>query len=259
MITREDVESTAKRHAGINDTVGDYWYVRTLGMFDMYVHKDDKSVSPHLAQEGFWESWITTWILNNVDASTYFIDIGANTGYYSLLAANLNAMVSAFEPNPEYYKMIQATMKRGGRQVLLSDLALSNYTGEAVLNIPIELHGSASLSEIVPGYETKKVNVQVKPLDEFMSSGDYPTVIKIDAEGEEERILEGMKEFLANTKDKTILMEYTPGAYSEHFLPDLFNYWNVTWINHGGYEGAVSPEGLLRQTDWVMLVLRPKS
>jgi FkbM family methyltransferase len=261
MIDREQVEDFGRRRAGVISSSGEYDWVTVLDMFPMYVNRNDKSVSPHLINEGFWESWITTWVMNNIRPGDVFWDIGANTGYYGLLAYHLGAQAMAFEPNPVYAEMLRKTKARLGIKYgfYVNEFALSNYNGEATLNIPTELHGSASLSAIVPGYKTTKVTVPVASFDEkFPQCGAGRQVFKIDAEGEEERILEGMKGFLKQTPHKLVMMEYTPGAYSELFLTDLFNDWNVTWINHAGYEGAVTPEGLLRQTDWLMLVLRPK-
>ena len=262
MIDRVYVEAQGRRGAGIIDSVGDYHWVKVLNEFEMYVHKDDKSVSPHLINEGFWESWITAWVKNNVNAGKVFFDIGANTGYYSFAAMAAGAIVHAFEPNPVYAKMLEATKDRNqlGGLFRISEYALSDWNGEAILHIPTELHGSASLSEIVPGYETTEVSVAVRSLDEVARPGAGKHLVKIDAEGEEEKILRGMRQFINDAiPSPTIMMEYTPGAYSRYFLADLFHEWDVTWINHGGYEGSVSPEGLMNQTDWIMLVLRKKT
>lgn len=258
MIDRVYVEAQGKRGSGVIDSVGDYHWVRVLNEFEMYVHQNDKSVSPHLVRDGYWESWITAWLKNHIDKNTFFLDIGANTGYYAFIADSRGAVTLAFEPNRVYADMIRATLMRRVSNVVLTETALSDYWGEAVLNIPTELHGSASLSEI-PGYETTKQEVHVRPLDEILTESAYDkTIMKIDAEGEEEKILRGARNFIEKTENLVILMEYTPGAYSQYFLADLFHDYEVAWINHAGYEGPVTPEGLLRQTDWLMLTLRPK-
>lgn len=257
MITRDDVEQLSRLNSGIKDTVGNYHWVNVLDGIEMYVLDSDKSVTPHLVFDGFWESWITTWVLNNVKQGDVFWDIGANTGYYSLLAYELGALVQAFEPNPVYFKMLNATKERRGIKgsFRISETALSNYTGEATLHIPTELHGSASLSEIIPGYETTEVEVSVRPLDDY-TVGAGRQILKIDAEGEEERILQGARKFLDSTPHRMVLLEYTPGAYSRNFVDELFEKWSVSWIDHSGGEAPVTPEWIRAQRDWVMLVLR---
>lgn len=259
MIYRQTVEEMSRAKAGIKAVEGNYQLVTVLGAIEMYVLDSDKSVSPHLANDGFWESWITTWFINNIRPGTVFFDIGANTGYYAFLAQSLGALVEAFEPNPVYAEMIRQSAKHLelDRGFHVSEYALSDYNGEAVLHVPTELHGSGSLNEIPPGYEFTNVTVNVRSFDELKPRcGAGVQVFKIDAEGEEERVLAGMKKFLAQTPHKVIMMEYTPGAYSPEFVANLFNDWQVRWINHSGNEDEVSPEWLAAQSDWVMLVLR---
>ena len=263
MTERNLLEFVSRKGAGIKDSVGDYHWVRVLDSFEMYVHCQDKSVSPHLAQDGFWESWITTWFVNNIRSGVVFWDIGANTGYYSMLAYYLGAMVSAFEPNPVYFNMLNATLDRHGDKISRGmfktyPYALSDYNGEANLNIPLELHGSASINEIPSGYEYNTVTVPVRSFDELFSTpGAGIQVFKIDAEGEEERVLYGAKRWLSKTPHKVIMMEYTPEAYGKNFERDLLNNWHVSWINYDGQAEPVDREFLEQLSDWTMLLLYP--
>ena len=257
MITRATVEMKGKCFAGAQEVLGPYTWSRVLGMFDMYSLNADGSVSPHLVKDGYWESWITTWFINNVGKRDNFIDIGANTGYYSFLANSLGAGVVAFEPNPTYAKMMVDTIKRANiDNMRVLEYALSNYNGTATLNIPKTLHGSASLNSIDASFETDKIEVAVRQLDEIMPPQAIREIIKIDAEGEEERILEGAKGFLKDCFAKVVLLEYTPNAYSDTFLDELFDKWHVTWINFAGEEERVTKDWIRSQPDWIMLVLR---
>jgi len=257
MTTRQMLEFMSKGGSGIISETADYYWVRVLNWFEMYVSKTDKSVSPHLVQDGFWESWITKWVIDNVDEDTFFIDVGANTGYYSFLASHLGATVYAFEPNPVYYGMMFSTCSRTKtKSVFMSEVALSDYWGEAVLHIPLELHGSASLTDIVT-HETTKVNVNVRPLDEMVSQySQNHLVLKIDAEGEEERILKGAKNLIDNAESVVVLLEYTPGAYSSDFVDYLFDNYHVSYVDGAGGEERAFIPWLEAQRDWVMLVLR---
>jgi len=257
MITREEVERLGRAAAGGIDQRGNYTWCRVLDSFEMYVASNDKSVSPHLINDGFWESWITTWVMNNVGAGTVFFDIGANSGYYSLLAYQLGALVIAYEPNPTYAQMMRKTRERLGLDsgFQINEFALSNYEGVAQLHIPNELHGSASLNDIPDGYAFSNAYVDVKRLDNRVP-GTGRQVLKIDAEGEEERILAGAEGFLNQAVHKTILMEYTPGAYSEGFEEKLFREWEVSRVTYDGGEESITPDWLRSLDDWAMIVLR---
>lgn len=260
---RNVLEYQAKQGAGITESVGDYHRVRVLDDFEMYVHKDDGSVAPCLIRDGFWESWITIWVINNVGPGCVFHDIGANSGYYAFLAYRLGAQVSAYEPNPVYADMMRATKELSGLgdSFRISEVAVSNYNGEASLSIPLEMHGSASLNGIDPAYPTRKITVPVVRFDDYHSQGPGcgQRVFKIDAEGEEERILDGARVYLSKCIPSPIIaLEYTPGAYSDKFLFELRKDWLINWINYDGVEEPVDDDWLASQDDWRMLVLRKR-
>ena len=261
-MNRDEVEALGRRYAGATDENDKWIWCRVLGDINMWVMKGDRSVSPWLESDGFWESWVTTWVFNNVKPGTVFWDIGANTGYYGLLAWSLGATVSAFEPNPEYFEMLYETLRRnsiGFGTFRLYNCALSDKDGTATLYVPAELQGSASLSEIDPKWKVHRVEVTTRRLDGWISG--FPPhdeyVIKMDAEGAEEKIWDGMVSLLNSAKNKpTVLMEYTPGAYSDEFFDKLKSYGSITTINHQGGEDTINEEWLKAQTDWVMLVIR---
>lgn len=269
--TRDYVERRSRMNCHYTD-VNEEWYMATvLGAIQMYCRKDDKSVTPHLIGEGFWEAWITAWVLNNVDEETWFIDIGANTGYYSHIARWAGAHVMAYEPNPKYAELIRATVKIGwdySRESLLPDnhfnvfpYALSDSVGTAVLTVPNELQGSASIRDGLDGakYPSDHIKVATTTLDQQLAGIPKKNmVIKIDAEGAEELIWNGMTNVLVRQKP-VVILEYTPGSYSDEFIDKLERYAPLAWINHAGDTEPVTREWLLSQRDWVMLVLRPST
>lgn len=260
-MNRQELESLSLRGAGIIDSVGEYHWVRVLDEFNMYVMNSDESVTPCLVRDGFWESWVTTWLVNNIKKGDVFYDIGANAGYYSFIAHAYGADVEAFEPNPVYAEMMRKTAQRNKLDNLnVHEVALSNYNGEAILKIPGELHGSATLNALPVGYEDfKGITVPVRSLDELdLSSEGRRVIMKIDAESEEERIIEGAREFLRDS-DSVILFEYTPYAYSNNFLDDIFSQWEVTTVDFQGDEPPANKEEIAVSSDWSTLVLRPKS
>jgi FkbM family methyltransferase len=252
------MELLARDNAGILDETEKWYWVRVLNQIEMYVMKDDESITPHLIREGFWESWITVWLRNQLTAGTVFYDVGANCGYYSMLAYHTIGMVSSYEPNPEYFEMLKATWERHGspRSWRLNNVALSDKEGTEKLYIPKRLHGSASFTKMDEKYDVREIEVRTRPLSELGGCGHY--LIKIDAEGAEEKIWDGMIPHLQKrVGPNTIMLEYTPGAYSPDFISklDSFGRPGIRWINGDGVDEPVTPEWILDQTDWVMLVV----
>ena len=260
MISRQELETESLATAGVKGVSGHYQWIRVLDSFEMYVLDSDKSVTPCLVRDGYWESWITAWMLNNLQDGTTFIDIGANAGYYAFIAKHQGSNVIAFEPNPAYADMMLATVKRNGwENIDIHTIALSNFTGDAVLSVPEDLHGSASLSHI-PGYEITKIEVSVAPFDDVCINldpeGTY--MVKIDAESEEENIMHGMKDFLTRCHNVTVMMEYTPYAYTDKFLDYLFENWSVSRIENDGSDLPISHESIQERKDWSMLALKKR-
>lgn len=143
-------------------------------------------------------------VLKNSDV---FFDIGANIGYYSLLASaikNKNIEVYAFEPMPSAFDFLKKNIEINQFfNIKPQKLALSNEKGTAmfysILNekfkeIP-QLTGDGGLSQFQSGQRTK-VNFEVKidTLNNFVSEhlGTRKIdLIKLDTEANEHRVLSG--------------------------------------------------------------------
>lgn len=262
-LTPENVEWMGRLGAAVIKEDHDYKLARVLNSFDMYTMNGDSSVSPHLVNDGYWESWITSWIFNNVDADTDFYDVGANTGYYAFLAASLGASVVAFEPNIAYHEMMLCSMGTNGFLMPVVSKAVSDKIGTAVLSVPDTLHGSGSITTDFVGSQWGGSNFEVSTTTLDIIIGELPprrskAVVKIDAEGAEQMIWNGaanMRESMA----PTFLLEWTPESYSDDFYSCLTEYGDVMWLNHAGEEQPVDKDWLDWQTDWQMLVIRSRS
>jgi len=149
-------------------------------------------------------------ILNNISVGGTFIDIGANIGYFSLLASKLvgaKGRIIAFEPNPLTINRLKKNMELNySGNIELIEVALSNKEGEVQLFRPKdETHGLTSMRN--HGWQnTECYNVQTKLLDDILppkiSSID---LIKIDVEGAELLVFEGAKNTIIKFKPKIIL------------------------------------------------------
>lgn len=257
--TRHYVESKGRLYAGNYGEHGEWTEVNALGV-PMYARTDDFSVTPCLINDGFWESWITAWFLNNLGSDT-FVDIGANTGYYSILAANKGLTVEAYEPNPKYVEMMNAsqTLVEDG-DFRVYECAVSNRSGTAILSIPERLQGSATIRDVdLSAYNSSPLEVRTVTLDtHFANAHKRDMLIKVDAEGAEELVWDGAQH--TNERHSPVWMiEYTPGAYSDEFLDKLESYGDLMWINHSGEEEPIDKGYILSRTDWLMLVIRPRT
>ncbi|MGE0600065.1 MAG: FkbM family methyltransferase [Dehalococcoidia bacterium] len=126
-----------------------------------------------------------------------FYDVGANVGFFSLLAARQVGQagrVFAFEPLPEIgASLVKNAGLNGFDTIQLLPYAVADRDGRA--NLQTTSHpGGATLEGFgTPGDRTGTVSVGVRTLDGLLGSGiiSKPNVIKIDVEGAEAAVLRG--------------------------------------------------------------------
>lgn len=144
------------------------------------------------------------------------VDIGAHVGYFSLLGASLvgnSGKIYAFEPEPENYKLLSDNIKRNGYQnVSAQNKAVSGVSGQAELFISGLDNGSHSIYQNEKRKTTGFVPVETVNLDEFIRSEGSPKVdlIKIDVEGAEIDVIQGMTDTLNREEAPTLLIEFCP-------------------------------------------------
>lgn len=126
-----------------------------------------------------------------------FIDVGANKGSYLLTTSKLlnQGKVYAFEPQPilhSYLKKEIDDIKL--HNVILENLALSNFKGQATLHIPGDNKTSpgASLENIVKAQPDNTYTVETSTLDKYFEDISFNIgAIKIDVEGHEMAVIDG--------------------------------------------------------------------
>lgn len=138
------------------------------------------------------------------------VDVGANTGVYSLVAKAINprAKVFAFEPISRVYKALEANLELNrkswdGEPIQGFQIALSDYEGVGkMFDLPVEHMYTASLNKDVHlergnAMHSVTETVSVQRLDSFCSSQNVvPDLIKIDVESHEPAVLRGMGDLL---------------------------------------------------------------
>lgn len=240
--------------------------VRVLDLFDLTLLKDDESLTPCLVSEGYWESWITSWLTRWVRPGMTFVDVGANCGYYTMLAEKLvgkRGHVVAYEPNPVYAELLRNTREINEADYSIREVALSDKPGHATLSVPGTLHGSASIvTDFTDSkYEARNYEVRTTTLDNELQRLVFwnADVVKIDAEGAEELIWRGGDTiFHDDSSYSTLMIEWTPGAYSDEFLDELFEWGYVFSIAYDGGEVPATRNFIGSLKDWHMLVVRRK-
>ncbi len=178
----------------------------------IYLNQRDQVITPSMLAQGAWEVIETSLFLDNVGRGDTVIDVGANIGYYTLLAARKvgpEGKVIAFEPDPESFSFLKRNVEANGfTNVVLEQKALSNSHGRLKLYLAVENLGDHS---IFPTEEKREaIEVETLPLDDYLPEGASVSFIKIDTQGAEGVIVEGMLRTLGAQDAPKVVVEYWP-------------------------------------------------
>ena len=142
------------------------------------------------------------------------IDVGANIGLYTLYMAQsvgLSGKVFAFEPEPENFALLNFNVA-GNKfdNVTLYQCAASNARSTAALAINDKNMGMHRLSTH-PG-SADSIEVETVRVDDLIDSRIDVRLAKIDVEGHELHVLEGMANLLSRNTHIHLLVEYNPSS-----------------------------------------------
>ncbi len=136
-----------------------------------------------------------------------FLDIGANSGYYSFYFAKkfTNLKIQAFEPNDDAYKkFLKTILKNSFKNIKISNFGLSNIN-KKIKMITWFKHGVAKTNSIIldKSHDTKNSKIfdaNLRIGDEVINLKEKKILFKIDVEGHELSVLVGLKRLLNHNK-----------------------------------------------------------
>lgn len=176
-------------------------------------------IQRHLYEFGIWEPHLTAWIRRVLRPGDTFIDVGANIGYYTLLAAHLvgpRGHVVAIEPSPQFRRVLtdalSAARYQNVRTVPMAAAAASKKE-TFWLEYPANLGRTTMFRPSGPYGETPVFTADSRPLAEILTSAELACarVIKIDVEGAEAQVIQGLLPVIDSLRpDAELAIEITP-------------------------------------------------
>jgi FkbM family methyltransferase len=141
-----------------------------------------------------------------------FVDVGANVGYYTLLAASLvgsSGRIIAFEPSPYAFRKLEETVRENSiPQIDAVPSGLGEVACERQLFMPTR-NGNHTPS-MVPNDGGRPLSVQVRRLDDYLDEQaiDRVDLMKIDVEGLEPNVIRGARKHIERGHIHAILCEF---------------------------------------------------
>jgi len=153
-----------------------------------------------------YESEIVSFLERELKGAKVFLDIGANIGYFTLIAKEINPNIKVFSFEPEEknleYLEYNISLNNLG-DVIVKEVALSNFSGEETLFINPKNEGGHSLVE---NKKYKEQKVVIEKLDNLMTNIKVD-IAKIDVEGFEFNVMKGGIKTLMENRDIKIVSE----------------------------------------------------
>jgi FkbM family methyltransferase len=211
----------------------------------MYVNVHDKDLSMRhtfraYALRRVHEKSTTELFKKVVKEGDVVVDLGANLGYFTLLAARLagkKGKVYAFEPEPRNYNYLLRNIELNGYDnVFAMQKAVSDKITTTKLFIcPYDsghhtIHQYDGIQAYRPDFVDNKkdyVEVETVTLDDFLRDVEQVDVVKMDVEGAEMLALSGMDEIIKRSKNLKMFVEFFPlliremGGSPEEFIRKL--------------------------------------
>jgi FkbM family methyltransferase len=238
---------------------------RVFGKAMMYVDTRDYGIAAHLMMSGYWESWVSVAMMNELKPGMVAADVGANFGYYSLLmgfSVRPTGRVYAFEPNPHLTKWLTRSVGNSGiRRIATIDgrAAFSETATKLRLFVPVGLTMNGTILEEgrpIPRREGEIIDVTTVRLDDALPAKvDF---IKIDAEGAEREIWRGMSRVVAGNPDLRIFMEfnaarrYDPQEFLAQIEKDGFK---LAYVGRDGLKKTIDAAQIIARQEELMLYL----
>ena len=160
------------------------------------------------------------FVINQLEEGELFVDIGANVGHFSLLAAGIaRAKVLAIEPIPSTFEKLEANVRlnrlEGG--VDCRNIGVGEEEGDLQF-----LKNRTVMNRVALDGEEGTVEVPVKTLDSLLQ-GEQPAFLKIDVEGFELPVLKGGRRVLGQPSLRCLLVEFNrSGEKYGHSDDDVF-------------------------------------
>ena len=209
---------------------------------------------------GSWEPEVVRSIQDHLQSGMRVLDIGAQSGYYSLLLSRLvgpEGIVFAFEPLPANFRVLEENMSLNSIQnVMIRREAVSDFSGNISFEFPRE-EVSLIAGPVLDSDNLGAFQVPAISLDDFVRQTGQPIqFIKMDVEGAETAVLRGAVQTLKAFHPSMVVELHhdhpQDGLHPAITLLEQLGY-QIEWLNEVAYRSHIFarwiPSDIARRRD----------
>jgi FkbM family methyltransferase len=251
-IERDGIEDFCRQQCQVAPIDEKTALCRVLGKYLMYVPLDDDSMSPHLMLNGYWETWLTQAVARYVKPGMACVDVGAALGYYTLLLADLvgeKGRVEAWEPNELAMRLLRRSVRLNGygdRVALVEKVCSRTESNDFEQKQPSRDWASTRFVRGVGRYEACSIDTA------------WPTgsvgFMKIDVEGHELAVWDGMLALFTRSPELAVLMETHAAGWGS--FSQVKARLGPARVRAVDFEGKLAPEPPAGSDPWMLWITR---
>jgi len=230
----------------------------------IYINSDDFGGPSNFLNGGRYEEQNLEVLLSFVKEDTVFLDIGANLGFFTLQVGKRvlrRGRVYSFEPHPKLLSLLRWNVHLNGLTGMVScfPFGLSDQNSPAKFAYPIGHLGGGAVSDLADNADFDIVDSELRRLDDVLGPDFVCDLVKIDVEGHELNVLNGMRRVVENSPEIKILFEKlapnlgTEDTFEEYFRERGFNLYQV--LDDSSLDELVA--GSLKERSGYVLAARP--
>lgn len=194
--------------------------------FNIYFGKEDSGLVEFILTNNDYETETRMAIEGILKPGDVFVDLGANIGFFTLLAARLvghEGKVFAFEPTPRTKEFLVKNVKENdfSDRVVIENFAISDRRDKVMFNITALSECNSISTGEVGQYDI--IEVDTISIDEYFLEKNLKRIncIKMDIEGQELQAIRGMEKINSRYQGIKIIFEYHKENIKKHNLQSI--------------------------------------
>jgi FkbM family methyltransferase len=180
---------------------------------------------------GIYEPSIQDFLARHLEAGDVLYDVGAHVGFFSVCGARLGARGYAFEPSPENADRLRVNARLAGGAFEVVETAV--WDGDE--GVALAPAGGSSQWRAEAGGSVSSIRI-----DDFVAEHAPPTLIKIDVEGAEARVLRGARATLERLRPVVLCEAHGDAELAE--VRSLLEAYRIEPLGHAWRLAAYPPD-----------------